>query len=204
MSDEEKGMNNENKDLGKKALEYTKKGVKFGIKAGIAVKDTLNEVAEENRRKQQELLNTHSKNDNSNFKVVNQLQNTGRGIENQVQTWYGWFWSIITYLFVIIISFLISQADSRFRLLPILLIIGFPFFLYWAIINSIPEIKIGNKILFSKNDLSIRNQLSFGSTIARTFSKEMIRNSPEGAAIIGLFIILLLYVLISPFFILSS
>ena len=118
-------------------------------------------------------------------------------IEDQLFSWDGWIWSIVTFVFVILISFAISSADSRFTLLPIILLM-LPIYIMWVIYYSIPEIKIGNSILFSRKNVSVRRQLSFGKAIARTFSKEMIKNSPQGAMIIGMFFLLLIFLILSP------
>ena len=79
------------------------------------------------------------------------------------------------------------------------MLVAFPFYIFWIIYNTIPEVKIGDRIIFLRRDISIRRQLSFGKAIARTFSREMIKNSPQGALIIGLFFLLFIYLLISPF-----
>ncbi len=123
----------------------------------------------------------------------------GSQIEGQIFSWYGYMWSIIAFGFVILISFVISSSDSRFSLLPFILLIALPFYIFWIVYNAIPEIKIGQRIIFSRDNLSIRRQLSFGKAIARTFSRQMIKNSPEGAIVIGLFLLLLTYLIISPF-----
>ncbi|MHA2502609.1 MAG: hypothetical protein ACXAE3_07060, partial [Candidatus Kariarchaeaceae archaeon] len=127
------------------------------------------------------------------------MNRTGRSLENQAVVWYGWFWSTIAYMFIIMISFAITSADPRFRLLPIILLVGFPFFLYTAVVSSIPEIRIGNRVLFSRHDLSLRNQLTFTARVARAFSREMIEASPVGAFLIYSFLILLVIVLVGPF-----
>ncbi|MHA2275175.1 MAG: hypothetical protein ACXAC2_05385, partial [Candidatus Kariarchaeaceae archaeon] len=125
--------------------------------------------------------------------------NFANKLESQIFSWYGYMWSIIVFAFVILISFAISGRDGRFTLLPLLLLVIFPFYILWIIYNAIPEIKIGSWTVISRDTVSIRKQMSFGKAVAKTFSREMIKNSPEGAAIIGFFLLLLLYVIVAPF-----
>lgn len=199
-----------------KAIKAGKIGVKVGIAAGKVVKESIEEVIEEaketNKADQQSSKQTQKKEvkhklsqtrkkpmSSPSYDLRSGVSGLERSIEDHLFSWVGWFYSIFAYMIVIIISFVIAASDTRFWPLPIVMLIGFPFYIFWAIINTIPEIKIGNRVLFSKSDLSLQRQFSFGRAVARTFSREMIRNSPEGAAFIGLFFLILLFVILSPF-----
>lgn len=196
-----------------KSLKNTgKSAVRGGLETGKKIKDKV-EVLAEGKLKEIESGIRNVKDGiqseiakvaiNGAHKSKSNLQSGSsfeKRIEDQLFSWYGWIWSIIAFAFVILISFAISSSDGRFSLLPFVLLIIFPFYIFWIIYYSIPEIKIGSSIIFSRKDVSVRRQLSFGKAIARTFSREMIRNSPEGAMIIGFFLLLLLYVIFSPFF----
>ena len=181
-----KSIENKTKDVATKGMK------KVGEKAEEVISNAI-AYEEANSNKNQ----NNQASPNRNFGKT--MAGTGQNFERQVQTWTGWFWSTIAYGFVIILSFVISSSDSRFTLLPIILLIGFPFFLYYAIINSIPEIKIGNRVIFSRKNLSFQQQLTFTKQVARTFSREMLENSPVGAFFIFAFVILLIFVLIRPF-----
>ena len=188
--------------LGKFAKDATKAGVKAGRDVSKKIKDTIEEVSEELKEEREKVKHVKTEPQKApKFSSRMESHNilSPEGIEQQIYSWYGWFWSVIAYVFIIMISFIISSADNRFKFLPIVLSIGFPFYLFYAMINSIPEIKIGRWVVFSRKDVSLRQQLSFGKAITKAFSTEMIKNSPVGALIIGLFLILLLWVIISPF-----
>ncbi|MCE7736391.1 MAG: hypothetical protein GPJ54_16040 [Candidatus Heimdallarchaeota archaeon] len=198
------------KDKAQKLKSTSKGAVKEGLEKGKKIKtkieDTTSEVISEIDSKVKQVKNDvqHeiTKAAVGGVQMSKSSKSSARGfgsqIEGQIFSWYGYMWSIIAFAFVILISFAISSSDGRFTLLPIILLIAFPFYIFWIIYNAIPEIKIGNRIIFSRDDISIRKQLSFGKAIARTFSREMIKNSPEGAMIIGLFLLLLLYIVLSP------
>lgn len=191
------------KDSKKKFEEIAAKATKEGIKAGIKVtkfiKNTIDEVREE-----REVTNDKKSQGKSLVQEPNKsIRPKGTqtyALERQIEVWQGWFWGTVVYIFIIIVSFMIATSDPRFKLLPWLLVIVFPFYLIKAIVNSIPEIKIGNTVIISRKDISIRDQLSFSSTVVRMFSMELYRKNPKGAAILTIFVLILMYILISPFF----
>jgi len=187
-------------DLGNKARQKAQDSIKsVEEKSKQAAVKGVNKVAEKATEVITSSMDAQKSKDQSANHVGRMMQDSGRRMEDQVRSWYGWFWSTITYGFIIILSFMIASSDRRFSLLPIILLIGFPFYLYYAIINSIPEIKIGNRVIFSRKNLSVRQQLSFTKQVARVFSTEMLKNSPMGSFLILAFLILLAYVVISPF-----
>lgn len=182
------------------AAKATKEGIKAGIKVSKFIKNTLDEVREERENSTSFEDSKKSLVKEEIYTTPSKSKTTGHALEKQIDVWQGWFWGTVVYVSLIIISFMIATTDTRFRLLPWVLAIGFPFYAFKALINSIPEIKFGNNVVFSKKDITIRDQLSFSSTVFRVFSKELFRNNPKGAAILTIFTIFLLYVLLSPFF----
>lgn len=196
-SDKEKESKSKLEDI---AIKATKEGIKAGIKVTKFIKNTIDEVKE----KRDATYNQNKKGKalvQEEYKPVKSRSGTPvYALERQIEVWQGWFWGTVVYIFIIIVSFMIATSDPRFRLLPWVLVVGFPFYLIKAIINSIPEIKIGNTVILSRKDISIRDQLSFSSTVVRMFSTELYRKNPKGAAILTIFILILLYILISPFF----
>lgn len=119
-------------------------------------------------------------------------------LEKQLFSWEGWIWSIMGYVIIIFLAFTISSANSKFSLLPIILLIGFPLYILWMLYNIVPNVSIAGHKIISRDQVSLRNQLSFGKAIAKTFGREMWKNSPEMAIIITLFFILLIYAILSP------
>lgn len=199
------------KDQAQKLKSTSKEAVKKGFDKGKQIKNKIEETTSEViseidskvRQVKNDVQHEITKVAVGGIQLSKSNKSSKRGfgsqIEGQIFSWYGYMWSIIAFGFVILISFVISSSDSRFSLLPFILLIAFPFYIFWIIYNAIPEIKIGNRIIFSRDNVSIRKQLSFGKAIARTFSREMIKNSPEGAIVIGLFLLLLFYLVLSPF-----
>jgi gas vesicle protein len=184
------------------------KGKEITKKIGDVATDTLTEIDSKVKVAKDEIQHSITKvavegakmTKSSPFSSESKSDNFATKLESQIFSWYGYFWSIIVFGLVILISFAISARDGRFTLLPIILLIAFPLYILWIVYNAVPEIKIGSWTILSRETISIRKQLSFGKAVARTFSREMIKNSPEGAAIIGVIILILLYVIIAPFF----
>lgn len=190
------------KKLGVLARKAAKASIKTSVKVGKFVKETIDEVSKEDTKVaiQKNKNMQEQKKSVQKQSIFNQKSTGINKIDDQINIWRGWFYSTVTYLLIIIITFMISSFDSRFTILAWILAIGFPFFLLKAIVNSIPEIKIGNKTIFSRKDISYRDQLTFTSTIFRMFSREVLENHPYLAGILGLFILILIYVIIAPFF----
>lgn len=193
------------KDTGKSAL-------KTSIDTGKKIKQKVETIAEDTKKEIGSGIKTVTDGVQSEIakiaisgahKPKSNIRNGGasldKRIEDQLFSWYGWIWSIVAFAFVILISFAISSSDGRFALLPIILLVIFPIYILWVIYYSIPEIKIGNSVLFSRKSVSVRRQLSFGKALARTFSREMIKNSPQGAMVIGIFLLVLIFLIFSPF-----
>ncbi len=184
MSDKKKSTLS---NLAKKGI---KAGAKASVKAGKFVKEVIDEAQENS--KQNMIVNTQQYQSKP-------IQNK-TSIDEQIEIWQGWFYGGIVYVFVIIISFMIAVQDSRFTILAWILLIGFPFFVFKGIVNSIPEVKIGNRVIFSRQNFSYRDQLSFTSTVFKGFSKEMYRANPQAASILIVFIIFLIFITLRPFF----
>ncbi|OLS23373.1 MAG: hypothetical protein HeimC2_26840 [Candidatus Heimdallarchaeota archaeon LC_2] len=193
------------KDTGKSAL-------KTSIDTGKKIKQKVETIAEDTKKEIGSGIKTVTDGVQSEIakiaisgahKPKSKIRNGGssldKRIEDQLFSWYGWIWSIVAFAFVILISFAISSTDGRFERLPIILLVIFPIYILWVVYYSIPEIKIGNSVLFSRKSVSVRRQLSFGKALARTFSREMIKNSPQGAMVIGIFLLLLIFLILSPF-----
>lgn len=195
-----KKLTSTGKDAVKKGLD---KGKKIKNKIEETTSDVLSEVDSKVRQVKNDVEHEITKVAVGGIQMSKSNKSSkggfGSQIEGQIFSWYGYMWSIIAFTFLILISFAISSTNSSFLLVPIVLLIAFPFYIFWVIYNAIPEVKIGNTTIFSRKDVSIRKQMSFGKAIGRTFSREMIKNSPEGAIVIGLFLLLLGYLILSPF-----
>ncbi|MCY3412426.1 MAG: hypothetical protein INQ03_12385 [Candidatus Heimdallarchaeota archaeon] len=187
--------------LGKYAKKGLKTGVKIGIKAGAAVKEAIEESKFE--REESEKISPIQQESTGKFerREMSPYPTTGiDSVDRQIQIWKGWFYSTIFYLMLIIIMFMIGSIEPRFKIIAWLLLLGFPFFLFKAIVNSIPEIKIGNRVIFSRKDISMRDQLTFTSTVFRTISRDMYRTNPMFTFILLLFLIIFIVVVLAPFF----
>ncbi|MHA2231707.1 MAG: hypothetical protein ACXAB4_04385 [Candidatus Hodarchaeales archaeon] len=122
-----------------------------------------------------------SKIDDSDTKVQNRMKKTTKPEDVVYRTW-GWFWALIAGLFasLAVIVFAVAQGGG-WLLTGLLALVAAPVWLFICLRNMIPEIKIFGFTIYSKDRLSIRQQLSVGGSIAKIFTREFFRTNPWAA-----------------------
>ncbi|MFX0114116.1 MAG: hypothetical protein ACFFB3_06180 [Candidatus Hodarchaeota archaeon] len=139
-----------------------------------------------------------SKVEESDEKVQNRMKKTTKPEDIAYRTW-GWFWALIIGLFtsLVVIVFAIAQGGG-WLLTAVLALIAAPVWAFICLRNMIPEIKIFGFTIYSRNKLSLRQQMSFGASIAKVFTREFFRSNPWAAwSMVGFGVLFLLSIILA-------
>lgn len=127
-----------------------------------------------------------SKIENSDQQIQQRVKSTTKPEDIAYRTW-GWFYALIIGLFVDFGVIIVAVAQGGWFLLTALLaLVAAPIWGFICLRNMIPEIKIFGFTIYSRDRLSLRQQLSVGGSIARIFTREFFRQNPLAAwSIVG-------------------
>lgn len=89
------------------------------------------------------------------------------------------FWYIVGYAFFLGSFLLFGPETGLFNLITLIALLAFPFFVLYQMLSFIPTIKIGNKVIFSRNMLSTKNQVKWGYKISYQFGRRLHQISPQ-------------------------
>lgn len=117
-------------------------------------------------------------------------------IESQFSRWLSSFYNVVVYMICNLIAFLVATINPDFQLLPIIMMVCLPFYAWGLFFYAIPEIKIESagqeRIIFSRNYLTFRKQITLARFMFSYFVRQIVKNSPVGMIFIAVFTTLLL------------
>jgi len=122
-------------------------------------------------------------------------------MESQFSEWMGSFYNILVYLFCMSIAFLAAMIEVRVRLIPLIMMALFPIYLWFTFLYSIPEIRLNGRIIFSRQDLTLRKQVELGRALFTFFLRQLYDNSKRGIVIMFVFLVFLAITVINQYFI---
>ena len=94
-------------------------------------------------------------------------------LENRFSEWMGSFYNILVYLFCTTVAFLISVVNIDYRILALTMFAFFPVYLWFTFLFSIPEITINDRVVFSRNDLTLKKQIQLARSLFVFFMRQL-------------------------------
>lgn len=139
-----------------------------------------------------------SKIEDGDQKIQKRVKNTTKPDDIAYRTW-AWFYALIIGLFADFAVIIIAIAQGGWFLLTALLaLVAAPVWAFLCLRNMIPEIEIFGFTIYSRDRLSIRQQLSVGGSIAKVFTREFFRQNPLAAwSIVGFGALFLLSIILA-------
>ncbi len=105
-----------------------------------------------------------------------------------------WVFLLILYISSFFIFRWMGKSNNLAWIIAVFLLVGFPFFLLWIITKFIPEIKVKDKVIFSRNNLNLEKQLKYGFRGLATVAKEIYKAYPTFSLVVVFALLLLLFI----------
>lgn len=106
------------------------------------------------------------------------MKNPVTVVENTWNSLLHKFTSIIVYLGGISIAMLLTPNNSFGNLIDFAFFVSIPLAVVYVMLTFIPTIKMGSKTLFSRNNLSLENQIKMSYRITKAFVRRLYEIQP--------------------------
>ncbi len=152
-------------------------------------------VKDKNKSKGKNFLtNARSKIENIGFFMEEVAEKPETILKKVWKRYERWIFLVVLYLTAFLVFRWLGKTNPIARVIAILLLVGSPFFILWIITKFIPEIKVGEKIIFSKEKLNLNKQIKYGLRGMTVVLKEIYRAYPTFSLAVIFGLILLLFI----------